>query len=505
MTREEIETQLVRLGKSWPARSVADAVTARLDSCPALPRPAVPRVRRAKVLIAAAVVLLVSATASWLLLATPRTLQAQVQQAIKKAGTARIVIAMTDDKGIKQRAEIWYSREKGFRAESSDELLVDDGEYQWSWRPDAEGADAIVSRRESRDAMEMISGMFQLQNAPADWAKKPAAEHDREVSGVSCRAFLVEPPGQMVVAKDGTGLLPDPNPSRILLLVDLEQRIVRLETQRKADGKWVPGREVSIEYGVDVPAEKFAADFPRGAKVIDADRVLEKRFPLETAVARVESAGLLFAVHEAARSEEGSFYFVTSVRGTPEHLDKYPPVARRINLQMTLLDVAEQIGSAHVDNGLSRAVLATAESDGVHYVWWLALRRHYFRLEDGKRKSHSDSPSLERKPGEIRVPLMGRHRDTRVDTNWVNAAADVPLPVELPIKTWAELAARARRDALMISQGAGPIAWVYDVRADSSMAPTEPARMSDTACAESLVRQIDWLRDQDEIIPMPDR
>jgi hypothetical protein len=398
-----------RLGADWPVPTVNEAGMARIDS-PSAPRPwRVSVTRRRAVLCAAAALLAGAATAAWLLvLGTPRTLQAQVQQALAKTSAAHIVISTLDDRGVHRQGEIWYERSRGFRAESPDEIILDDGRQQWTWQPGVKDGERVIARRRSHDAVGMITGMFQLGNAPAAWGRERAAEHDRTIDGRRCRGFVVTPPTPQVLAPDGSDVVPDPHPPRFVVLTDPDERIVLLEEQRQVNGRWQGGRQVSIAYDVQVPAGKLAVNLPAG-RVIDADRALDERFPLDRALAREEAGGLLFAVHEVARGEDDTVYVVSSVRGTPAYLKEYPPQAHRVNLQTTILDVAEQpAGSVSPD--CHRVMLARAEADGVYYLWWLAARRRYFTVEQGKRTPRSESPALEVQPGTVRVPLEACRR-----------------------------------------------------------------------------------------------
>jgi hypothetical protein len=418
---------------------------------------------------------------------------------LEKAGTAHIVISALDDKGGRQRGEIWYERGHGFRAESPDEIILDDGKHQWTWRPGTKETELVIARRASRDGVAMITDMFQLGNAPAAWARQRASEHDREIDGRPCHGFVVTPPTPQVPNADGSDLVPDPHPPRIVVLVDPEERIVHLEAQRQVDGHWQAEREVSLAYNVKVPAEKLAVNLPASGRVIDADRALEERFPLDKALARGEADGLLFAVHELQRGPDEIFYIVSSVRGTPEYLKKHPPQRRRLNLQVTLLDVAEQCAAASTDLECNRAVLASAEADGVHYLWWLAVRRRYFTVEQGKRTPHSEAPSLEGNPGKVNVPLQAIHRDGPGVRDWVRVSVEVPLAVDQPVQPLADLAARARRDALLIQQAPGAIVGLLGWAKDGEMCHTLPDQITDAEFAKQVGRQLEWLHNYDEI------
>jgi hypothetical protein len=506
MTPKELEDQLRQLGTEWPVPSVAEAVMARIESRSVPPpRRSLFNRRRAAFFVATAAMLAVAIGAGWLLfLANPATLQAQVQQALEKASTAHVVISAVDDQGARQRAEIWYERGRGFRAESPEEVILDDGRQQWTWRPGTKEGELVIARRPSRDAVGMITALFQLGNAPAAWARQRAPEHDREIEGRPCHGFVVIPPTPQVLNADGSDLVPDPHPPRIVVLADPDERIVHLEVQKQVDGRWQAGREVSLAYNVKIPAEKLAVNLPAGGRVIDADKALEERFPLDKALARGEAEGLLFAVHELQRGPDETFYVVSSVRGTPAYLKQHPPKPRRLNLQVTLLDVAEQPAAAGNDQDYNRAVFATAEADGVHYLWWLAVRRRYFTVEEGKRKPHSDAPSLEVSPGKVHVPLQAIFRGPQAPPDWVRVTVEVSLAADQKVQPLTDIAARARRDALLIQQAPGAVVGLLGWVRDGQMRHTSADQITDADFAKQVSGQVEWLHSHDEVI-LPDQ
>src|SRR5262249_50094409 len=159
MTPQELEEHLRQLGTDWPIPSITDAVMRRIKS-PLVPPPR--RVswlrRRASVLAATAAMLAVAVGAAWLVrLAGPATIPAQMQQSLQKARTAHIVFSVLDDKGVRQRGEIWYERSRGFRAESPNEIILDDGRQQWTWHPGIKEGELVIARRVSRNAVSMIT------------------------------------------------------------------------------------------------------------------------------------------------------------------------------------------------------------------------------------------------------------------------------------------------------------------------------------------------------------
>lgn len=507
MSHQDLEAELVKLGQNWPAPSVADAVMCQIhrDGAPQSRRPAHRR-RRVLLAIAASLLAAVGISAA-LVFGTAQTLQAQVVEALKQTSAAHLVISALDEQGVPRQANIWYSHGRGFRLESSDETIVDDGKQQWTWstrKSEADGVEPVVVRRASPGTASMIGEMLQLGNVPADWHRRRAEEHDREINGRACEAFVAVPPAPPVSANvAGTHAL------RFIVWQDASARIVRIHQQRQSGGDWRVGRKISIDYDVAVPAEKFAADFPAKARVIDGDRALAERFPLDRALATAESGGLLFAVHEARRGEDETWYIVSSVRGTPEYLKEHPPQRRRFNLQTTLLDVAEQPGGPGIDSlAMHRAVMATAEMDGVHYLWWLAVRRRFFTVENGVRIPHSGMigppgdhpPLLEAEPGRLTVELTAHYRGARSQETPPRATVTVPL-AERGSRSFVELAESTRRDILALGTLKGAVTSLLGGVQGNSVGRLDIDKATSNDIADAVGSQIKWLRDLDEFKP----
>ena len=486
MTSQNLESHLCRLAENWPVPSVVDAVMARIE-CVRIEPAGRRRLGRQVALVASAAALLFI-VATWLLVfATPRTLQAQIQKALAKAGAAHIVISFLDGKDVRRQGEIWYSREFGFRAESPDEITFDDGERQLSWRPNADQDPVIVSRRPGGDAIRMVTESFQLEKIPADWNRTRAHEFDREFKGGACEAYVVTPPA--------------PNAFRLVVLTDGQDRIVWLEHQRQADGKWTSGREISIEYEVPVDAGKFAANIPAGAKIVDAGGLVEELFPLEKALATSTAEGLLFAVHDVRRVDDRTYFIMSSVRGTPEYLRRNPPKRRRLNLHTTILEVASQPEAPGNGWDCNRATLATAESNGVHYLWWLAVERRYFSIENGERKFQDDLPGLETEAGRVRVPLAAIYRTS--GSKWITTAVEVDLrggPGQTPL---VEIAGRVRRDVISIRQDMSAIVAMHGGLKNNTLSHLQPDEVTDSQYARAITEQLDWLHSMDEISSTP--
>ncbi len=494
MNSKEIETRLSQLGANWPVGSVAESVSRRLETLP-ISQMAKPHSRRWQWTLAGSVlILLVAISVVWTtMLATPSTLAAQVKASIRKSVSAHIAMTTIDAKGGRIRANIWYSREHGFRMESTDEWVVDDGRQQWTWNPIVNESDRIVYRRASREGVSMIAEMFQLENAPADWHQVRSTELDQDIRGKRCEAHLLEPSQQQSTSTAYGDS--HPSPMRIVVWLDSQHRVVQVDHQHQADGKWAVRRETSIDYDIENASDKFAVHFAPATKIVDADKLWSNRFPLDKSLATAESGGLLFAIHEIARCEGDMFYVVSSVRGTSEHLKKFPPKRRRMNLQSSILEVAQQHDTAGSNQGCHRATLTNVNFEGVHYLWWIAVPQKSFWVKEGVRTFLESPSTLEYEPGRIRVPLMAHYLDPRAGSNWVDAQVELALLNDGRSETLAQIAGRARRDALLLDDGLN----LYGSIKDNVVQILRPQSIGDDGFANELVSQIEWLRLTDEI------
>ncbi|HET6878775.1 MAG TPA: hypothetical protein VFI31_01315 [Pirellulales bacterium] len=501
MNHDELEKELTALGSRWPAPSVKDKVIARIAREPAPPIRR--RGLRVGVWLTAASLLLAAIFAVALTLTRPHTLHAQVVADLNGASAAHITISALDQRGVRSQADIWYSRARGFRVQTPEETTVDDGRQQWTWRTAGAGPDQIVSRRASPGTAEMISGMFSFENAPADWPRQRSSEHDREVAGVECEAFVVQPPPQMTLSDDGLTFVPERHPPRLIVLRDPRQRIVGIEEQRQVDGRWQSGRQIAIEYDAEVRAEKFVADFPAGWRVVDASGVLEERFPLPRALATAEAGGLLFAVHEAFRGADDTWYVVSSVRGTPEYLKSHPPQPRRLNLQTVVLDVAGQVASPGIVNDrMHRAVMASAEMDGVQYLWWLAVRRRQFTVENGVRRPFQyASPSLESEPGRLSLELWANYRGAQASQLPPHVKLAVPLQPAAEVLSFTEMAALVRRDVTRLKAAGAVIGLLGEIKGNV-VGHLDIETATDADIVSSMSSQVGWMREFDEVKPI---
>lgn len=505
MAADDLEDRLARLRAEWPFGSMVDDVMARIG-------PPEPRRSRLRPRLFAGVAAsgLVAALVVWLIiLGQPKTLLAAVQDGLKRAKSAHVVTIFWDTAGAPHRSDLWYRRGEGLRTEWDGQVIVEDGKFQWSWRNDkAEGGPEVLRRRTPGFFSIQLLSMFALSEIPGDWKRGRSPELDRMIDGRECQGFTIA--------------LPEPDVQGLVLAE--EGGLIREITvrRRRDDGTWRSEREIRIDYDVPVPAEKVVLSLPAGARVVDLDEAFDNRYPLDRALHRVELGGLIFAVHDLQplKDREG-FYAVSSVRGTPEFLKAYPPRQRPLNPETVMIDVAFQSGSNRMlGSKYDLIVMGNATREGVEFSWWMVVPRRYFEVKDGKRVDlpDNDQPSLLGEPGRLddlpgkaRLPLSAIYYDKKLrDANGVARSVstwvEVPVPPDRPPTTIEDVAARARRDLLLMAGGS---AWsLLGVAADakkadpSSLSPQShfaPGAISDADFAAAVRRGLDELRAMDEV------
>jgi hypothetical protein len=519
MTPDDLEDRLAQLRADWPVQSIVEDVMARIGIAPhdrVTSRSR--RLWRGRFVAAvAASGLLACVALTWLVIASgPQTLQAAVQGSLAKANSAHLVITNYENQGKTTRADVWYRRGEGLRAESPDEVLVDDGKFQWSWRLGA-GSDRepiVLRQPASRSLLAgQIGHLLALPDIPVDLTRSRAPELDREVNKMPWLAYILTLPERDPNLPPGAKRA-DARPYRHILLADVNERIHEISAQRQEDGRWATLREIRIEYDVPVPHERIALRLPESARLIDPDTAFNERHPLEAALFQVELGGLLLAVHDVRPLVEGGCFVVSSVRGTPEFLRNNPPRRRPVNPKISILEVAEQpIGPVQMHSYV-RIVLALAEREGVQYAWWLIVPRRFFQMKDGKRIEVETVPlgepaRLDDLPGRMRLPLTASYRDTRRRDarGWpetVSKWVEVPLPADHVPTSLEDVAGRTRRDLLGMRYGSSfallgvPDGIPFRPRDLRPVMHFEPNRVTDAEYAAAIRRGIDDYRSLDE-------
>ena len=433
MSDDNFEHELEQLGSNWPGESVVDRVTSSLPqtATPPMQHSPTAETRSAASIIfpALGVVVTTVAIVAFLMLGfglnAPQTLQAALQQSLRQANTWHVTTQQFDGENV-VKSEVWFHRDHGFRMNSAVQVIVDNGEDNYTWFPTDK--DSSVLLRPSQDGVAMIANMFDLSRIPAEWKKQRKPDLDQEISGTPCEAY-----SYLIV---GGAKLSDGD-ERMLVFVDRAMRLRKAIRQSQVEKRWSTDAQISMDYEQPIPESVFRPDFPANAKVVDVRTILDGLYPLAQAVASEEKDGLIFAVHDLVPVDDGSWYIVSSVRGTPEYLRKYPPKPRRVNLNHSVIDVASQSGS-HASSGSGyQCLMYQTEWQGVDYLWRMYV--------PGYRGGVKNRP----KPGMIRVPLHADHMHrNRRDARGVQLTTRLELDLPIPEKTstLSEIVAIARKD-----------------------------------------------------------
>ncbi len=475
MIEHHIEDKLRLLGQEWPIPTVREFVSEKVVITPQL-RSSVPKRRWAMILVTgglatAATILIVIAAQ----LSTPVTLYAAVQRTLRKAGRAHVLIE-SFDKGARQFTEIWFDKALGVRTEHGNTIVVDDGKSNWMWNTDDAHSDGVVLRRPSSDALTIVGSMLDLSRAPPDWRKNRSPAYDQEVGEFPCKAYLIEEPSPTESTKGPSS--PEGIERRAILLIDGDEQPRQVINQRRLDGKWSADRRITIDFDAKVDSDRFIASFPRSSRVIDVDQGLDELYPLHRALAQREVEGLLFAVHRVIPLKGGLYYIVSSARGTPEFLKKYPPLRRRLGFNYTALDVASHNVPTGTSSNHYTMRLFHVEWYGVEYSWWILA----------PYKGSRDALVTN---GKLSIPLVANcyHPDLR-DARGVLRRVATQLEVDVPATfvEWIDAVRALRRDAGVVKTlwGEGESPLVFGSMDNNTLHPIRIDDISDTAYAEDL-------------------
>lgn len=448
MSNTEIQQQLERLATQWPGESVAAEVVSQLSDSPI--HPVLPSRKidfRLYSWIGVVATVVVFAASLWI--SMPRSMQSALQDNLQNA-SRWYALKEVFDEGETTTGEVWFDRDHGFRLHGMGQVTVDDGKVSHSWSLNSK--ETTVLKRPSMDGITMTAEMFDVSKIPSDWKKRRSEDLDREVGGVGCRAYVVSIPRQAADNRD----------QRSVLLLDSSERLRQLISQTRLQDSWQLASRMTIDYEREIPASTFQLDFPADARIVDVQSGLENRFPVNQAVATGEKDGLLFAIHDLVSLDDGSYYVVSSVRGTPDYLTKFPPTRRPLNLNYTALDVVSQLGSHGSVDGGTQVMMYNMEWQGVHYLWWV--------MTPNDRGTGTPS-RLSAQPDNVRIPLVGNHlhkdrRDHRGVQLQTRLALMVPLVGDQK-SSLEQVVANARTDMQLVSSALGefgslPIAGAAD-------------------------------------------
>jgi hypothetical protein len=262
------------------------------------------------------------------------------------------------------------------------------------------------------------------------------------------------------------------------LLIDGDDRPRQVILQRYLDGQWSTDRRTTINFDTKFDADRFTASFPPSSRVVDVERGLDTLYPLNKALAQSEVEGLLFAVHRVIPLEGGLYYVVSSARGTPAFLAKYPPLRRRLGYNYTALDVASHNVPTGTSSNHYTMRLFHVEWYGVEYSWWILA-------------PYKDSRDELVANGKLSIPLVANcfHPDLR-DARGVLRRVAAQVEVEVPATSvaWIDAVRALRRDTGVVKTlwGEGESPLVFGSIDNNTLQPIRIDDISDHAYTEDL-------------------
>ena len=235
--------------------------------------------------------------------ASPALAYADVVKALEKVRTARFVV---DGADAGNRFTCTYEQGVGLRFEGAMDgvklLVVDDGKRQWMRQGDGD-----VTEADSIGLMGQFTKAL-MANEYLDGAKRDRGG-DETIDGVPCRLY----------AKPQSEVVPG-----MRVWLDGEDRVRRLEVGRVVDGKWVARQTGVVHYDVPVDRKLFEPPaVPGGGKPVDMKALVASEFSLDDAVAKAEALGMILAIHEVRRGDDGTLLVRSSLRPTAETLEKF--------------------------------------------------------------------------------------------------------------------------------------------------------------------------------------
>ena len=353
------------------------------------PEPPAPRhIRRGSWLAIAAALALLAAL-WWLVAPSDNSLYAQALKALANAHTIHRTYKAIPSEGQAPQLviESWCERNVGFRANMPDEISLGNQRHLWTYRK----KDNLVFRSDSPNINELIDRELDLKRMledlkQLDFQRYP--EGDAMAGGRRLTAYLLNHKGNVADPRTNDGK------SRGVVLLDPQMRIVRTRQEVQSGGVWVPKVLIELEYDVPVDQALFEPDFGDNVKIVDATAAFDELTDLDKALYREERRGIIFAIHALKRFGNDRVLVVSSVRGSPEILKKYPLKPRSLGIGRYFTDgPATNLNISPQGDGYFRIDLAGVGYQGTDVCWWVLVPRG------------TNAPSYQAEPGKVMLPL----------------------------------------------------------------------------------------------------
>jgi hypothetical protein len=211
------------------------------------------------------------------------------------------------------------------------------------------------------------------------------ATHDAVVKGNPCRSFV------LTGVKNATDPQLKAGQRRLRVLLDAQSRLIRGFMEERSGNEWLVRLTMNWEYDIPIDPTMFEPRFPQDVRIVDADAEFDAFVDLKNAAYREERNGIIYAIHRAERFQGGGILVVSSVRGMPDTLKKYPPTRRAIGPgKMFVEGPAVNWDLSPQGSGFFEIQLASANHQGINVRWWIVIPRGtpptYFEIAPGKVK-----------------------------------------------------------------------------------------------------------------------
>jgi len=449
MIKDSLQQQLTQLGNKWPTNELfVDDVMAKLAEVPQLAtNPPRSKTRILRLSYCTAAALMVGFGFWWTssLPSTGSVLYAQVMQAMKKVQSLHGVVFVQTEEGIlTQVGETWFARNQGFVVKSTEHTRIDNGIYFWEF---VKGS-STASRTKSQGTDELLDQALDFrEELERDCERYPAG--DRVIEGMRYPCYQLTFHGD---AKPADSSFLDFDKRRTFVFINSGSLLKRMESQENIAGEWRTRIVRTWEYDVPVDPKMFEPHFAEGVQILDKEEAFEQLTTVEGSIHSEQREGLVFAIHQAKRFENGGVLLRTSVRGTDKTLEKYPLTRRRVQPGLFVTDgPATNWSASPQGDGFFRLKLAEVNQRGVDVAWWVMVPR-------GRKPDW-----FENREGQVQLRLgitpkgeyaKANHADKRGVIHHISwdLALDIPHPDNLP--SLSQIAKQVHSELKMLSPAA---------------------------------------------------
>ena len=227
-----------------------------------------------------------------------KTLYAQVVKAIENAKTIHVITEGLKDGQWSKNSEVWYGSNNGIvetswnNGERTD-IRIDNGQYMWTHR----SGNNFAKRSKSIDPIGVAKKILNTEKFKKEAIREPS--EDKTVDSIHCFAYILSNPEDTW---------------RMISWLDENSRVRGWEKMRLLEnGQWEKYRIGEVIYNIELNPKIFLPDFGEDIEIFDVAKKLDA-FGLDEALFVREELGMIFAIHELGRCNEGLIFTVSSIR-----------------------------------------------------------------------------------------------------------------------------------------------------------------------------------------------